>query len=125
MKFFWDNLQTILLVFLVLKAVLEYVAPRTGTKVDDKVNDTINWALSHASFVFSIVEDLKSAGIVKTDKDTLFKDELQRQYRKVYGKELPLSAVSAAENVAAGLAAEDHNIKRLAAQINPPSAPAQ
>lgn len=125
MESFWKNLDTILLIALVIKAALDYIAPRTVNKVDDKINDAINWALNHAGMAFNIVEDLKATGLIKTDKDQLFKDELQKQYRKVYGKDLPEAAVSAAENIAAGLAAEDHNVKRLAATVNPQPAPAQ
>lgn len=129
MAFLTNNLDTILLIILLIAKALEYIAPKTETKIDDKISDAINWALQHASSVFGIIEDLSAIGLIKNPKIEAFREELQKQYRKVYGKDLPASAVAAAENVAAGLAAEDHNIKRLTAGSvavapNPQSAPA-
>lgn len=125
MDFIWKNLDTIILVVLLGAKLFEYIAPRTKTTVDDKIVSGINWALQHAQGVFNIVDDLTAAGLIKTSKTEAFRKELQAQYRKVYGKDLPEAAVSAAENIAAGLAAEDHNIKRLAASVNPQLPPAQ
>ncbi len=124
MEFLSRNLDTVLLIALLGFKLLEFIAPKTATKADDNVVSAVNWALNHANGVFSIVEDLSAAGLVKV-KTEAFREELQKQYRKVYGKELPQQAVSAAENIAAGLAAEDHNVKRIAASANPQPAPAQ
>lgn len=125
MEFIWKNLDTILLLVLLGAKLLEYIAPKTQTTVDDKIVSGINWALKHAQGVFNIVDDLTAAGLIKTSKAEAFRKELQAQYKKVYGKDLPEAAISAAENIAAGLAAEDHNIKRLAATVNPQLPPAQ
>lgn len=125
MEFIWKNIDTILLVVLIGAKLLEYIAPKTQTTVDDKIVSSINWALKHAQGVFNIVDDLTAAGLIKTSKAEAFRKELQAQYKKVYGKDLPETAISAAENIAAGLAAEDHNIKRLAATVNPQLPPAQ
>lgn len=125
MEFIWKNIDTILLVVLIGAKLLEYIAPKTQTTVDDKIVSGINWALQHAQGVFNIVDDLTAAGLIKTSKAEAFRKELQAQYKKVYGKDLPETAISAAENIAAGLAAEDHNLKRLAATVNPQLPPAQ
>lgn len=125
MDFILKNLDTILLVALLGAKILEYIAPKTETDLDDKIVKAVNWALSHANGAFAIIEDLKAVGILKGAKTDAFREELQKQYRKVYGKELPSQALAAAENVAAGLAAEDHNLKRLAAAVNPPTAPSE
>lgn len=111
MEFLSRNLDTVLLIALLGFRLLEFIAPKTATTADDKVVSAINWALAHANSVFNIVEDLSAAGLIKV-KTEAFREELQKQYRKVYGKDLPQQAVSAAENIAAGLAAEDHNAKR-------------
>jgi hypothetical protein len=128
MEFLSNNLDTVLLVILLAAKLLEYIAPKTETEVDDKIVSAVNWGLKHARGAFEIVEDLKAVGILKNAKTDAFREELQKQYRKVYGKELPGEALAAAENVAAGLAAEDHNIKRLAGSVaiapDPQSAPA-
>lgn len=124
LEFLSRNLDTVLLIILLAFKLLEYIAPKTATTADDKVVSAINWALAHANSVFNIVEDLNAAGLVKV-KTEAFREELQKQYRKVYGKDLPQQAVSAAENIAAGLAAEDHNVKRIAVAANPQPAPAQ
>jgi hypothetical protein len=124
MEFLSRNLDTVLLIALLGFKLLEFIAPKTATTADDKVVSAVNWALAHANSVFNIVEDLEAAGLVKV-KTEAFREELQKQYRKVYGKELPQQAVNAAENIAAGLAAEDHNVKRLAATVNPQPVPAQ
>lgn len=124
MEFLSRNLDTVLLIALLGFKLLEFIAPKTATTADDKIVSAVNWALNHANGVFNIVEDLSAAGLVKV-KTEAFREELQKQYRKVYGKELPQQAVSAAENIAAGLAAEDHNVKRIAASVNPQPAPAQ
>lgn len=125
MEFIWKNIDTILLVVLIGAKLLEYIAPKTQTTVDDKIVSGISWALKHAQGVFNIVDDLTAAGLIKTSKAEAFRKELQAQYKKVYGKDLPETAISAAENIAAGLAAEDHNLKRLAATVNPRLPPAQ
>ena len=124
LEFLSKNLDTVLLLALMGFKLLEFVAPKTATTADDKIVSGINWALAHANSIFNIVEDLSAVGLIKTGKTEAFREELQKQYQKVYGKPLPQQAISAAENIAAGLAAEDHNVKRLAAQINPQSAPA-
>ena len=125
MESIWKNLDTILILVLIGIKLLERIAPLTKTTVDDKIVSAVNWALAHANGVFNIIDDLTAAGLIKTGKTEAFRDELQKQYQKVYGKPLPQQAVSAAENIAAGLAAEDHNIKRLAATVNPQLPPAQ
>jgi len=125
MEFLSRNLDTVLLIALLGFKLLEFIAPKTATTADDKVVSAVNWALSHANGVFNIIEDLTAAGLLKSSKVEAFREELQKQYRKVYGKDLPQQAVSAAENIAAGLAAEDHNVKRIAVSVNPQSAPAQ
>ncbi|MDD5062962.1 MAG: hypothetical protein PHN44_11855 [Candidatus Marinimicrobia bacterium] len=125
MDIIWKNLDTIMLVVLIALRALEYLAPKTETKIDDKIVCAVNWALQHTNGVFAIIEDLKAVGILKGAKTEAFREELQKQYRKVYGQELPSQALAAAENVAAGLAAEDHNLKRLAAAVNPPAAPSK
>jgi len=124
MEFLSRNLDTVLLIALLGFKLLEFIAPKTATTADDKIVSAISWALAHANSVFNIVEDLSAAGLIKV-KTEAFREELQKQYRKVYGKDLPQQAVSAAENIAAGLAAEDHNVKRIAASVNPQPAPAQ
>ena len=125
MEFLSRNLDTVLLIALLGFKLLEFIAPKTATTADDKIVSAVNWALSHANGVFNIIEDLTAAGLIKSSKVEAFREELQNQYRKVYGKDLPQQAVSAAENIAAGLAAEDHNVKRIAASVNPQPAPAQ
>lgn len=124
LEFLSKNIDTVLLLALMGFKLLEVVAPKTATTADDKIVSGINWALQHANSIFNIVEDLSAVGLIKVGKTEAFREELQKQYQKVYGKPLPQQAISAAENIAAGLAAEDHNVKRLAAQINPQSAPA-
>ncbi|MDD2999372.1 MAG: hypothetical protein PHV05_09965 [Candidatus Riflebacteria bacterium] len=125
MEFISHNLDTVLLIALLGFKLLEFIAPKTETIADDKVVSAINWALQHANSVFNIIDDLSAVGLIKVSKTEAFREELRKQYRKVYGKDLPEAAVSAAENIAAGLAAEDHNIKRLAASVNPQLPPAQ
>ena len=119
------NLDTVLLIVLLAWKAFESIAPKTENKIDDQIVKGINWALQHANAVFNIVDDLSAVGLLKIGKTEAFREKLNEQYQRVYGKPLPQQAIAAAENIAAGLAAEDHNVKRLAAQINPQSAPAQ
>lgn len=118
------NLDTVLLIVLLAWKAFESIAPKTENKIDDQIAKGINWALQHANAVFNIVDDLSAVGLLKIGKTEAFREKLNEQYQRVYGKPLPQQAIAAAENIAAGLAAEDHNVKRLAAQINPQSAPA-
>lgn len=118
------NLDTVLLIVLLAWKAFESIAPKTENKIDDQIVKGINWALQHANAVFNIVDDLSAVGLLKIGKTEAFREKLNEQYQRVYGKPLPQQAIAAAENIAAGLAAEDHNVKRLAAQINPQSAPA-
>jgi len=124
LDFLSKNIDTVLLLALMGFKLLEFVAPKTATTADDKIVSGVNWALQHANSIFNIVEDLSAAGIIKTSKTEAFRDKLNEQYHKVNGKPLPQQAVAVAETIAAGLAAEDHNLKRLAASVNPQSAPA-
>ena len=118
------NLDTVLLIVLLAWKAFESIAPKTENKIDDQIVKGINWALQHANAVFNIVDDLSAVGLLKIGKTEAFREKLNEQYQRVYGKPLPQQAIAAAENIAAGLAAEDHNVKRLAAQINPQPAPA-
>lgn len=124
-NFLSNNLDTVLLIALLGFKLLEFVAPKTSTTADDKIVSAINWALQHSNSIFNIIEDLSAVGVIKTSKAEAFREKLNEQYQKVNGKPLPQQAIAVAETIAAGLAAEDHNMKRLAATVNPQLAPAQ
>lgn len=129
MEFLSNNLDTVLLIVIIAAKVLQWIAPKTENEIDDKISAGVNWALRHANSIFSIVEDLGDMGLIKTSKSEVYREKLNEQYFKIYGKRLPDAAIAEAEVVAAGLAAEDHKIKRitagaLAVEPNPQPAPA-
>ena len=126
MEFLTNNLDTVLLLIIIAAQALQWIAPKTENKIDDKISDAIQWALRHANSIFNVVEDMSGMGLIKGNKAEIYREKLNEQYFKIYGKRLPDAAIAEAEVVAAGLAAEDHNIKRIAKSIepNPQSAPA-
>jgi hypothetical protein len=123
LEFLGNNVNTILLIALLGFKALEYIAPKTETKIDDSIVSAGNWILSHARGAFNIVEDLDGLGIIKGDKAKAYLDKLDAQYFKVYGKPLPDKARKQAEVLAEGFAAEDHNIKRLGLESPKPESP--
>jgi hypothetical protein len=93
-------------------AGLRWVAPRTATTIDDRLLDTIStlerakmWAVTYAPYLWQALEWAQKQGTLPTGttKGAEFLLKIRDAYRAQHGADLPASAETAAQVVAAAM----------------------